>query len=121
MRSGPSPDLVARLDEIPAEEQCTTAVTIGELAYGAHRVDRPELYERTIRLLASTRILAFDRPAAELYGRVRGELERKGTRLADPDLRIAATALACGAMLISGNIRHFTRVSGLSVENWLRA
>lgn len=106
MRPGPSLNVVARLAEIPAEEQCTTAVTIGEPA---------------IHLLTSTRILPFDGQAAERHGRIRSELERKGTRLADPDLRIAATALACGATLISGNIRHFARVSDLAVENWLRA
>ncbi len=119
MRRRPSSKVLARLTEVPAVEQCTTAVTIGELAYGANRVGRPELYERATRLLGSTQILAFDRPAAERYGAIRGDLERKGTRLADPDLRIAATALAYGATLISGNVRHFARVPGLVVENWL--
>ena len=121
MRPRPSSNVLARLAEVPAGEQCTTAVTIGELAYGAKRVGRPELYERAIGLLASTRILAFDRRAAEQYGRIRSDLEREGTRLADPDLRIAATALACGATLISGNTRLFAWVPDLSVENWLRA
>jgi tRNA(fMet)-specific endonuclease VapC len=113
--------VLARLAEIPAAQQSTTAVTIGELAYGANRVDRPELYERAIRLLSETRILPFDRAAAEHYGRVRNHLERSGTRLADPDLRIAATVLANGGTLITGNTRHFARVPELQVDDWLRA
>ncbi len=121
MRRRPSAAVLGRLGWVPTEQQCTTAVTIGELAYGASRVDRPELYERAMLLLADIRILAFDREAAEVYGRVRSALERKGMRLADPDLRIAATALANQATLISGNVGHFGRVPGLLVEDWLRA
>ena len=121
MRPRPSPSLVARLAEIPVTEQSTTSVTIGELAYGANRVERPELYERAMRLLSGVPVLSFDQDAAEHYGRIRSDLERSGTRLADPDLRIAATVLAHQATLITGNTRHFTRVPGLTVHNWLRS
>ncbi len=120
MRPRPSPQLVERLVEAPASEQATTAITIGELVYGARRVDRPELYERAMRLLAGVPVLPFDRDAAERYGSIRSELERAGRRLPDPDLRIAATVPAHGALLITGNTRHFERISDLSCENWLR-
>jgi predicted nucleic acid-binding protein len=120
MRPRPSRHLVQRLATIAASEQTTTAVTIGELAYGARRVDRPELYERAMRLLADTRVLPFDRDAAERYGGIRSELERTGRPLPDPDLRIAATTLAHGAVLITGNVRHFERIPGLNCEDWLR-
>ena len=54
-----------------------------------------------------------------MYGRLRAELERNGRPLAEPDLRIAAIALARELTLVSGNARHFGRVPGLRVENWL--
>jgi tRNA(fMet)-specific endonuclease VapC len=120
MRPRPAPALVARLAGVPVAEHCTTAITLGELAYGAYRVERPELYERAMQLLAGVRVLAFDRDAAERYGRIRCELERAGARLPDPDLRIAATVLAHDATLVTGNTRHFGRVTGLGVEDWLR-
>jgi predicted nucleic acid-binding protein len=120
MRPRPSSDLVNRLSETPASEQATTAITIGELVYGARRVDRPELYERAMRLLAGVPVLPFDQDAAERYGGIRSELERTGRRLPDLGLRIAAIVLAHGAVLITGNTRHFERISGLSCENWLR-
>jgi predicted nucleic acid-binding protein len=103
------------------EEQYTTAITIGELAYGAERAGRPDLYERSMQLMSSARILPLDQAAAEQYGRIRADLERQGRRLADPDLRIAAIVLAHRGILISGNLRHFSRVPGLSVEDWLNA
>jgi tRNA(fMet)-specific endonuclease VapC len=46
-------------------------------------------------------------------------LERAGTPLPEPDLRIAATALARSLTVATGNIRHFARIPGLNVENWL--
>lgn len=120
LRPRPADRLVARLRALPVQDQSTTAITLGELAYGAHRAGRPELYERALGLLAGTVILPFDHAAATQYGRIRAELEREGRRLADPDLRIAATALARHVTLVTGNVRHFARVPGLEVEDWIR-
>ena len=64
-------------------------------------------------------ILPFDTAAARIYAQLRADLERRGTPLADADLRIAAIALAHGFTVVTGNIRHFGRVPGLPVENWL--
>jgi tRNA(fMet)-specific endonuclease VapC len=119
MRPRPSPHLVERLAETATSEQATTAITVGELAYGARRVDRPDLYERAMRLLSGVPVLPFDRDAAERYGSIRSELERGGERLPDPDLRIAATTLVHHAVLITGNLRHFERIPGLNCQNWL--
>jgi tRNA(fMet)-specific endonuclease VapC len=120
MRPQPQVALVERLEQVPPDEQCTTAVTIGELAYGAIRVDRPELFDRAMQLLGDTVVLPFDREAGERYGRIRSDLERNGTRLPDPDLRIAATALVHDGTLITGNTKHFARIPGLQLEDWLR-
>ncbi len=120
MRPRPSPQLLRRLRTVPIAEQATTAVAIGELAYGARRAERMDLYERAMELLADVHILPFDRAAAESYGSIRVALEHDGRRLPDPDLRIAATTLAHDATLITGNVRHFERVPDLNHEDWLR-
>ena len=49
-----------------------------------------------------------------------GEIAYGALRLADPDLRIAAIVTAHQATLVTGNVRHFTRVPGLVAEDWLR-
>ena len=64
-------------------------------------------------------IMDFDAASAEVYGRLRSELERQGLPLADADLMIASIALHHDLTLISGNTRHFARVPGLKLENWL--
>ncbi|MEA2230716.1 MAG: tRNA(fMet)-specific endonuclease VapC [Solirubrobacteraceae bacterium] len=112
--------LIRRLARTPATEQCTTAITLGELLYGVARRGSSALAERVQNLIQSAGpVLAFDEPAAQQYGRVRASLERDGRRLAEPDLRIAAIALSRDATLVTANVRHFARVPGLCVENWL--
>jgi tRNA(fMet)-specific endonuclease VapC len=116
----PRLNVIRRLALVPPDQQFTTAITLGELLYGAAKRASPELDQR-IRTLISTSIavLPFDDVAAETYGPLRARLERDGRRLDEPDLRIASIALSRGLTLISGNLRHFARVPDLNVENWL--
>lgn len=111
---------IRRLAGIPVEQQHTTAITAGELLYGAMRRGSDRLRESVEAFLASAMtILPFDTVASAEYARVRTELEAGGQKLADPDLRIASIALAHGLTLVTGNVRHFRRVPALVVENWL--
>jgi len=121
MKRASSHALLSRLATVPYERQFTTAVTVGEIAYGAHRSPRSEHFLRKLReqVLLNIRVLPFDRTAAETYGHLRAQLERAGTPLAFPDLMIAAIALSRDMTVVTGNIRHFGRVPGLSVENWM--
>jgi tRNA(fMet)-specific endonuclease VapC len=122
MRRNAPLHLVRRLAVVPAGDQFTTSITLGELVYGAARKGSEDVVERVRDLvLSGLAVLAFDRSAAELYGRLRAQLEREGRRLAEPDLRIAAIALARDLTLVTGNVRHFKRVPDLRVENWLEA
>jgi len=120
LRREPPLHLIRRLARTSPTEQCTTAVTLGELLYGISRKGSPSLAHRVRDLIASAGpILAFDEPAAERYGPLRAILEGSGRRLAEPDLRIAAIALSRDATLVTGNMRHFARVPNWRIENWL--
>jgi tRNA(fMet)-specific endonuclease VapC len=121
LKRTPSSTLLARLAIVAPEQQFTSAITVGEMVYGAYRSPSPEPLLRQLeeRVWPNVRVLPFDRPAAETYGRLRAELERAGTPLSEPDLRIASIALTHDLTLVTGNVRHFARVSGLRVENWL--
>ena len=64
-------------------------------------------------------VATFDRDAATAYGRLRANLEQKGTPIGAMDLLIAAHALSLGVRLITNNAREFRRVPGLRIENWV--
>lgn len=122
MRRTPSVVLIAQLAAVPAEQQFTSSITLGELLYGAYRLGPASatLLERLEKtLLPNLPILPFDTRAAYKYGTTRAELESKGILIGDADLRIAAIALARDLTVVTGNVRHFQPVAGLRVENWL--
>ncbi len=117
----PSSNFLARLSTVPSEQQFTTAITVGEMTYGAHKSSRWEHYLRQLeeRVWPNVQVLPFDHAAGEIYGKIRVELERSGTMIGEPDTRIAAIALANDLTVVTGNVRHFSRVPGLQVENWI--
>jgi tRNA(fMet)-specific endonuclease VapC len=111
----------ARISGLGPEKRHTSAVTVGELYYGALRSSATQRWLAAIDdLLLEFACLDFDADSARRYGELRAFLERSGRRLDDPDLRIAAICLAKDEILVSGNERHFARVPGLRYENWLR-
>ncbi|MDP2810701.1 MAG: PIN domain-containing protein, partial [Rhodocyclaceae bacterium] len=65
------------------------------------------------------RVLPFDDAAADAYGSIRADLERRGELIGSNDLLIAAHALSLGATLVTNNLGEFQRVAGLQVENWV--
>jgi len=99
-----------------------SAVTVGELYYGFEKSGRHQHLRRRFEsvVLPWAAVIPFGLPSALVYAHLRAELERGGHPLADADLRIASTALAHDLTLITGNEKHFARIPGLRVENWLR-
>jgi predicted nucleic acid-binding protein len=113
--------LVAYLDwllTIPREDQFISAVTVGELYHGAYRSQARDRHLDNIegRVLPAVTVLPYDVAVAKVFGRVRAELEEAGKRLDDIDLQIAATALHHGLELVTGNVRHFSRISALRLN-----
>ena len=117
----PPARLLKHLHETPAAAQFTSSITVGEINYGLYKSDRPDYYrERLERLVwLHVQIVPFNRLAAETYGELRAELERKGERLSGPDLMIAAIALSLSLVMAMGNVEHFGRIGKLKVESWL--
>lgn len=121
MKRAPIRSLLARMAETPSDEQFTSAITIGEIVFGAQRSPRREylLSQLEDLLWPNLRVLPFDHAAAETYGKLRADLERAGTPLAEADLRIGAIALTQDLTVVTGNARHFSRIPGLRIENWI--
>lgn len=122
LRKEPPLRLIRRLAQVPADEQFITSITLGELLYGASKRGSLDLAQRVrVLVLRAAAVLPFDAAAAEIYGPLRSSLEAMGRRLDEPDLRIASIALSRRLTLVTGNVRHFSRVPDLRVENWLTA
>jgi tRNA(fMet)-specific endonuclease VapC len=114
--------LVARCREAQAEGDVValSAITVSELEFGAYNSNDYETEIAAVhKILAPFEILDFDGATCPPhYGRVRHELEQAGQAMGAMDLLIAAHALALTATLVTNNLVHFQRVSGLSVVRW---
>ena len=111
--------VVRRLALLAPTEQFTTTITYGELLYGARKRGSATIEQRVESLADAMTILPFDAPAASIYATLRADLEGRGRRLDEPDLRIASIVLNHGLTLVTANVRHFARAEGLPIENWL--
>lgn len=100
-------------------ELCISSVTYAELMHGVEKSRDVERNRLALTLfLSPISVLAFDSFAAEAYGKIRAELERKGTPIGPTDTLIAAHAKADNLSLVTNNTREFNRVEGLNVEDW---
>ena len=103
------------------DDVATTWITASELAYGAGKSRAPEQNTTLVtEFLATLPVLGLDLPSALEFGRWKATLERAGRSVADADLMIAAIALAHGASVVTGNRKHYERIEGLRIEDWIR-
>ena len=93
-----------------------------EIEYGLARLPasrkRDRLIDRFHLFLAEIPRMAWTDAVSRAFGAAKADLERRGVRIEDFDVAIAAHALANDATLVSDNVDHMRRVSGLRVENW---
>ena len=95
------------------------SVVKAELFFGAMKSTRiPENLSLLDELFANFESFSFDDDAARKYGDIRSDLARKGTPIGPNDLMIAAIASVHQAILVTHNTKEFTRVTGLTVEDW---
>jgi predicted nucleic acid-binding protein len=97
-------------------------VTVMEVIRGFQKNQSQRKLQSFLSAIASEEVLAFDQPAAELAGRIAGELERVGRPIGLADPMIAAIALNHGLELVTGNTTHFQRIQQigypLTLVNW---
>jgi len=100
-------------------ELAISAVTEGELRYGAALKNSLPLNATLDQFLLGINVLPWDSNVAKEYGQLRAKLHRQGRPLGSIDMLIAAHAMSVGAILVSGDLA-FRRVQGLKVEDWTK-
>jgi tRNA(fMet)-specific endonuclease VapC len=98
----------------------TSVVVAAELEFGAMKRSSPRLTHSLQAILGAIAVKPFEISAATHYGRLRLGLEQAGLPISGNDMLIAAHALDLDATLVTDNLREFSRVGGLRLENWLR-
>ncbi len=104
-----------------AERISVSFVTVGELYYGSEKSGNTRKNQILIEeFLLSVGIINSSNSIMRKFGELRARLESRGSGLPDADIMIAATCVVQCEKLITGNVKHFDRIDGLRIENWLR-
>ena len=100
-------------------EVCISSVTYAELIHGVEKSRAGEKNRLALALLlANIEIMNFDAAAAESYGKIRADLEKQGTPIGPLDMMIAGHAMSLDYTVVTNNIKEFSRVKDLKLENW---
>jgi tRNA(fMet)-specific endonuclease VapC len=114
--------VVAKLRAVQSADVALPQPVIAELAYGIERLPRSKrrtaLREQLDLICAELGRASWNDDVSERFGFVKAALERKGERIEDFDVAIAAHALSEGAVLVTANVEHMARVPNLKVEDW---
>lgn len=115
----PSGNAARHIEKVEAKDIFTSIIVAAELRYGCAKKGSPKLSEKVENLLSTIPVLPLETPVDTEYGRIRAELEATGQTIGMNDLLIAAQAYTLGLTLVTDNLREFSRIRGLKVENWL--
>jgi tRNA(fMet)-specific endonuclease VapC len=108
-----------RLASWPAHDVHLCSVVLSELYLGVLRsVDPLKNRAEVDQFAAPFASLPFDDAAADVCSRIRHHLESQGIPIGPYDMQIAAIALVNGCTVVTHNTNEFTRVPGLSLEDW---
>ncbi|NET03111.1 MAG: type II toxin-antitoxin system VapC family toxin [Sphaerospermopsis sp. SIO1G1] len=113
--------IFSKIQQIGEDKICTSIIVACESRFGARKKNSPKLIEKLELILDSIEILPLTHPIEEYYAEIRTYLEQQGTPIGSNDLLIAAHAITLNLTVVTNNVREFSRVPNLKVENWLNS
>jgi tRNA(fMet)-specific endonuclease VapC len=115
----PRGQIFTKIQSVGEATICTSIIVACELRFGARKKNSPQLTQKIEAILDSLEILPLTYPVEQYYAEIRTHLEQQGTPIGGNDLLIAAHALSLNLTVITNNVREFSRVPNLKLENWL--
>lgn len=116
---GRSQNINNHIDNLEPEKIAVCSVVKAELFYGSMKSNNPKKSLNFQKSFLSQFVsLPFDDSCAEIYGKVRADLANAGTPISSNDIQIASIALANNLILVTHNVREFSRIEGLKIEDW---
>jgi tRNA(fMet)-specific endonuclease VapC len=109
----------ARIIAHRPSELAISSITLTELRYGAERRKSKKLHRLIDVFTSNVSVLPFDEACGAQFGKLASDLIARGTPIGDFDTLIAAHAMELHLTLVTNNGKHFNRIAGLNVENWV--
>ncbi|MEH2316995.1 MAG: type II toxin-antitoxin system VapC family toxin [Nostoc sp.] len=97
-----------------------SSITVAELEYGVAKSQQQQKNRTALlQFLLPLEIIEFNQASATIYGSIRSNLESRGLIIGAMDMLIASQALSLGVTLVTNNVREFSRIPTLPLENWI--
>jgi len=98
---------------------CISSIVKSEIEYGICKSAAPEKNRQAFKnFLKGIAVLPFDEKAAKEYGEIRASLEKIGMPIGGNDLFIAAHCRALNYVLVTHNLKEFSHIENLELEDW---
>ena len=115
------PEVLERFRNYKAGEVGISIIAASELAYGVSKSGSIKNRKALDMFLAPLQVLPLDVQCLWFYADLRASLEKKGLTIGPMDTLIAAQALSIDGTLVTNNLKEFSRVPKLKLENWFEA
>ena len=122
IRKRPNPLVLSQLRDKASHELFTSCICIMELRFGSMlREDYKEFWGKLEKkIISKVNVIPISEKEAITAGDILAGMTKKGQIIGLEDVLIAASALANQCRMVTANVRHFSRIKGLVVENWLK-
>ena len=122
--SAETPCVVKHLLEVGAENCCMSVISLHELYYGAYfaKTKKEIYFEKEMKLISKLleKFSVVHLPAnADCYAKIKNMLRENGELIDEFDMVIAGQTINEGLTLVTDNLKHFNRIPGLKIENWM--
>jgi tRNA(fMet)-specific endonuclease VapC len=113
------PGVAARWDSVHPDSTAISAICEAEVLYGLRKFGSQQMRAAYAEILHGRfSVLPVNEDVAATYADLRCECEQQGITVEALDLLIAATAKAHGLTVATLNVKHFSRIPGVAVEDW---
>ena len=119
LAANPGGKVAKMIGSVGGDNVCTSLIVACDIAFGVEQKGSERLRRQMDSIMAALPVRALDKPADRHYGRIRTLLKAEGRPIGPNDLLIAAHALALDATLVTANVKEFSRVPELKIENWI--
>ena len=114
-------NVLKKFESLSPGDVAISSITLAELYYGIMKSSDPMKNQEALdKFLIPLEILDFDYTATIDYGKIRADLEKKGTPIGPLDTLIASHAKSLNLTLVTNNEKEFERIPGLKLENWTK-
>lgn len=113
-------NLKEKFQEVGPENCFISEITLAEMKFGAANSQKKQKNKQALEnFLSSIQIVPIFQ-ALDTYAEEKARLRKAGNIIDDFDLLIGATAVYFDMKMVTNNTNHFSRITGIQLEDWTK-